>query len=370
MNILHLEASPGWGGQEMRILREAEGMRQRGHQVVLAVMQKGLLISHARNLGFTVYELNFKRLYWLLCLFYLLQIIRRHKIDLVNTHSSLDSWIGGIAARLAGKTVVRTRHLSTPIKPGWNSRMVYGKLADFVVTTCSSIIPMICKQSGKKLHQCCSIATGVDPTKISVHEKEAAAFRRQMGIGSTDFLVGTACFMRSWKGIDDLLKAADLLRHTPHLKWAIIGGGHAERHKRFADELRLENIVYFTGHLDNPFPAFAALDLFALLSTAHEGISQAILQAAYLSKPLLATSIGGLAEVCIDHVTGISVDPFTPEQVAKGVLTIKNNPVFRHQWGQQAHKLVMEKFTLAHTLDQMEEVYRFAQMYTAALHCL
>jgi glycosyltransferase involved in cell wall biosynthesis len=357
MNILHLEASAGWGGQEIRILREAEGMRSRGHQVILAVTKGGGLVVRAREAGFTVYELNFKRPHWFFCLFLLLRIIRRHRIDLVNTHSSLDSWIGGIAARISGKSIVRTRHLSTAIKPGWNSRMVYGKLADFVVTTCASIVPIICKQSGKQPHLCRSIATGVDPTKIQIQPGQAEAFRIQIGAAPDDFLIGTACFMRSWKGIDDLLKAADLLRHTPRLKWVIIGGGHAERHKVRARELQLENIVHFTGHLDNPFPGLAALDLFALLSTAHEGVSQAILQAAYLGKPLVATAVGGLGEVCIDQQTGIIVDPFSPTQVAAAVLAIKENPSLSRQLGQNAHQLVLEKFTLTHTLDQMEEVY-------------
>ena len=357
MNILHLEASAGWGGQEIRILREAEGMRARGHQVILAVTKGGGLVDRARQSGFTVYELNFKRPSWPVCLFHLLRIMRRHQIDLVNTHSSLDSWIGGIAARMAGKQIVRTRHLSTAIKPGWNSRMVYGKLADFVVTTCESILPMISIQSGKSPRKCRSVATGVDPIKIQVEPGQAEEFRKQIGVAPDDFLVGTACFMRSWKGIDDLLKAADILRDTPKIKWVIIGGGHAERHKVRARELKLNTIVHFTGHLDNPFPGLAALDLFALLSTAHEGVSQAILQAAYLGKPLIATSIGGLGEVCIDQRTGITVAPFSPNQVAEAVLAIKDNTSLRQRFGECAHQLVLEKFTLAHTLDQMEEVY-------------
>lgn len=362
MNILHLEASSGWGGQEIRILREAEGMRERGHHIFLAVTKGGGLVAPARQAGFTVYELSFQRLAWPLTLFRLLWILRRHQIDLVNTHSSLDSWIGGIAARIAKKALIRTRHLSTPIKPGWNSRMVYGKLADFVVTTCSSILPMISQQSGKKTHQCRSVATGVDPNKIRADIKDAAGFRKQLGISIHDFLVGTVCFMRSWKGIDDLLKAADLLRNTPHLKWVIIGGGHAERHKNYARKLQLENIVHFTGHLDPPFPAMAALDLFALLSTAHEGVSQAILQAAYLGKPLLATSVGGLGEICLDQITGFTVAPFSPDQVARAVLALRENGPLRHQLGQKARQLVLDKFTFTHTLDQMEEVYRLLQM--------
>ncbi len=356
MRILHLEASSGWGGQEIRILRESEGMRHRGHEIILGVMKGGGLVAQARNEGFLVYELNFKRHGWFICLFRLLWIIRRHKIDLVNTHSSLDGWIGGIAARLAGCRIVRTRHLSTAIRGGWNSRILYGKLADFVVTTCASIIPMISRQSGKREDLCKSIPTGVDPEKIVFQPEEAADFRKTFG--SDTFLVGTACFMRSWKGIEDFLKAAHLLRHLSHLKWVIIGGGHQDKYLKMAHDMKLDGIVHFTGHLKNPYPAIASLDVFALLSTAHEGVSQAILQAAYLGKPLLATPVGGLGEVCLDRETGLIVPPFSSEEVAKAVCELIENRHLRDELGNRARRLVERGFTLRHTLDQMEEVYQ------------
>ncbi len=358
MNILHLEASLGWGGQEIRILRESEGMKERGHEVILGVSKGGKLVEQARKAGFTVYELNFHRSSWIVSLFQLLKIIRHHGIDLVNTHSSLDAWIGGITARLARIPIIRTRHLSTPIKPGWNSRLVYGKLADFVVTTCEAIIPMIATQSGKPLSLCRSIATGVDPNRIFYRPEETIRFRESLGVVPSDFLIGTACSMRSWKGIDDLLGAAHLLRSHLDIQWVVIGGGHAERHLKKAKELELDGIVYFTGHLDNPFPALGALDVFTLLSTAHEGVSQAILQAAYLKKPLIATPVGGLGEVCIDHKTGLQVAPFSPEQVAEAVLELKDNPPLCQQLTQEAHQLVANHFTFKQTLDQMEGVYQ------------
>jgi len=357
MNILHLEASSGWGGQEMRILKEAEGMRDRGHTIALGVMQGGLLIQRARDAGFVVFELNFHKSGWLLCLFQILRIVRRHRIDLVNTHSSLDAWIGGIAARIANTKILRTRHLSTPIKPGWNSRVLYGALADFVVTTCASILPAIVQQSKKPLSQCRSVPTGIDPHKITYAPQDAAALRASLGIKQTDFLVGTACFMRSWKGINDLLLAAHLLREIPDLRWVVIGGGHAAIHHKKAAELHLEGIVHFTGHLENPFAALGSLDVFTLLSTANEGVSQAILQAAFLGKPLIATPTGGLGEVCIDGKTGLQVPPFSPARVADAVLGLKNNAPLRAQLGSAASALAAEHFTLQRTLDQMADVY-------------
>ena len=361
MNILHLEASPGWGGQEIRILREAEGMRLRGHDVVFAVMRGGGLVREARNAGFTVFEIAFQKRAWPWSLWRLLTIIRRHRIDLVNTHSSLDSWLGGIAARLSRTPIVRTRHLSTPIRSGLNSRLLYGALADFVVTTCSSILPTLAEQSGKPLSMMRCIPTGVDPSRMMALDAEVDAFRQSLHLSPDDFLVGTACFMRSWKGIHELLEAAQILRHVAHLKWVIIGGGHQDAYRQRAAELCLEGIVHFTGHLPEPVFALKALDAFALLSTAHEGVSQAILQAAFLEKPLIATPVGGLGEVCLDGQTGIQVPPFSSSCVAAAVQRLMSDPLTRSRYGKNARNLVLQRFTLQHTLDEMEEVYGIVQ---------
>jgi len=109
--------------------------------------------------------------------------------------------------------------------------------------------------------------------------------------------------------------------------------------------------------------------VFALLSTANEGVSQALLQAAYLQKPLIATVTGGLGEVCLDRKTGIQVAPFASDQVAKAVLELHSKPALRLAFGLAASKLVQERFSFQQTLDQMEEVYRLvlksAAFYTS-----
>jgi len=184
-----------------------------------------------------------------------------------------------------------------------------------------------------------------------------ASFRKELGIEDEDCLVGTVCFVRSWKGIEDLMRAAHLLRDIKQIKWVIIGGGFVDRYKGLAAELALDKILYFTGHLDDPAPAIAALDVFTLLSTANEGISQACLQAAYLEKPLVTTTVGGLPEVCRQLETGILVPPGKPKDVAAAVLALYDDPELRAQLGKRARQLVENSFTIKHTLDQMEQVY-------------
>jgi glycosyltransferase involved in cell wall biosynthesis len=90
-------------------------------------------------------------------------------------------------------------------------------------------------------------------------------------------------------------------------------------------------------------------------------VSQAILQAGFLGLPLIATSVGGLGEVCIDGATGFLVDPLSPAQVAQSVMKLKDNPSLCKEMGGNAHQLVLEKFTLEQTLNEMEAVYQQMQ---------
>ncbi len=361
MRILHTESSNGWGGQEMRILHEAEGMRRRGHEVFLAVTQGGSLASHARESGFVVYEVPLKKSKAIPGFFQLLSIIKKHRIELVNTHSSWDAWLGGIAGRFAGKKVIRTRHLSTSIRKGANSFLLYKALADSVVTTSSAIVPVIQKQAYLPPSRVRCIPTGIDPARLKFFQEDVIRFRNSLGLNEGDLLVGTVCVVRSWKGIEDLLKAAELLRGNKKIKWAVVGGGHIQDYLPKLYELGLDGQVTFTGHLDPPYAAIASMDIFMLLSTANEGISQATLQASYLERPLITTTVGGLPEVCLHEKTGIVVPPFSPEKIAEAVRILGSDPALRRAYGQSGKAHVIEKFTLKKTLDQMEEVY--AQVY-------
>lgn len=357
MKIMHTESSMGWGGQEMRILAEAEGMRERGHKVFFAVSHDCELAKRAKQKGFIVHTFCFKKKAALITIWKLLLLYKKERIDIVNTHSSLDAWVAGIAARLSKKPIVRTRHLSTYIRGGLNGFILYNKLADFVVSTSCSVLPLLQEKAALTRSRMQCIATGVNPM-ITKSVRDSAGFRKQIGVKPKDILVGTACVMRSWKGIPDLLRAADLLRNHQHIKWVLIGGGYLDQYVVMIREMELEGIVICTGHLESPYTAINALDIFMLLSTAHEGVSQAVLQADFFKRPLITTSIGGLPEVCIHKKTGLRVPASAPGAVAQAVLEMVRNPSLRESLGEHAKALVEKKYMITHTLDQMEAVYQ------------
>lgn len=358
LNILHTESSNGWGGQEIRILKEAEGMRTRGHNIIFCIVKGGQLVKKARAKNFLVYEIPFFtkwNAFWLI--FALTFIILKHKIDIINTHSSTDSWVGGIAARFCKKKVIRTRHLSTPVKDGLNSRILYNYLTDFMITTSSCIIPQICKQSGLSLNKCRCIATGVDPSTMEINPKRIEELKSTYGITNEDFVIGTVCVLRCWKGISDILQSANLLRDVKNLKWLIVGGGDVEKYKQMAEKLNLSGIVFFTNHLDDPQNAIHIMNIFMLLSTASEGISQAVLQAGFLKKPLITTNVGGLPEVCLDNENGFVVPPQSPDAVVEKIKILMGNQSLRSSMGLKSNQLINDHFLIKNTLDATQECY-------------
>lgn len=343
MTILHTEASLGWGGQEIRIFEECLSLRDEGYRMILAAPLESHLYDRMQKAGFEVFPFSFE---WK-NLWKLGYIIRSQNVKLINTHSSKDSWMGGIAARLFGCKVIRTRHLSTAVKKGLNSILLYRCLADAVVTTCNITASVLQKQSGQK--RCLSIPTGIKPEKVMVNYDA----RAKLSIGKDAFVVGTLCVLRSWKGVQDLLLAAELCQDLP-ITWLIVGDGPM-RESLELQAKSLKNVI-FTGHVEPPYEALAAMDVFALLSIANEGVSQATLQAAVLGKPLLTTNIGGLPEVCLHGETGFVTH--SPQQTASYVKRLYNDRELLKTLGLAAQELVNKNFTFSQTVSKMKEVYQ------------
>ena len=128
MKILHTEASLGWGGQEIRILSEAAGLMARGHLVALACPEESRIFREAERYSVPVVAVAIgkKRLGGLLAL---RRLLVRQPFDVINTHSSTDSWLAALAcASLKGSPpIVRTRHVSTPLGNRATTRWLYDR---------------------------------------------------------------------------------------------------------------------------------------------------------------------------------------------------------------------------------------------------
>src|SRR5271170_2902889 len=109
--ILHSESSRGWGGQEVRVFTELEWMRAHGHWVALAAHPQSAIAARAQEAGILFYPLQTHKALLPVGVVRMTAWLLRHRIDVVNTHSSNDGWLVGLAARLACRPLlIRSRH--------------------------------------------------------------------------------------------------------------------------------------------------------------------------------------------------------------------------------------------------------------------
>ena len=357
LTILHTEASDGWGGQEIRVLNEMLGMWTRGHRVLLAAPPSAAILRRASAAGIETFPVAMDAVGFAPSVIQLMALIRKSKVSLVNTHSSRDSWIAGIAGRLSGVKVLRTRHISSRLNSSPLTRLVYGRLCHGVITTGEFIRGQLLTELRIDPGRVFPIATGIDVGHFSQGDGEV--FRREMGIPGNTVVVGIAAVLRSWKGHLDLLHAMHtVVAAHPETMLVIAGEGPRRRAIEPAvKSLGLERHVRLVGHRDDIHRVIQAFDIAVLSSYASEGIPQFILQAMAAGKPVVGTRVGGIPEAVRDGVTGLLVPPRDPESMAKAIQSLLEKPERIKSMGHEGFLAVSREYTMENMLDRIEGLY-------------
>ena len=356
LRIVHTESSLGWGGQEMRILSEAQGMIRRGHDVKLICPPQARIHMEAPNWGVPVLGVPIEKKRPG-CLRALVTALRANHADVVNTHSSTDSWLAALSLAILGHPapIVRTRHISAPVPRGMLSRWLYMRAAARIVTTGEALKRQLVEYNGFSASRIDSVPTGIDAGRFRPGERKAS--RARFGLPQDRILVGIAATLRSWKGHAYLLEA--MTRLPDHIELVIIGDGpqRAALERRIA-ELGLQGRVRMQGQQADVLPWLRALDIFALPSFANEGVPQALVQAMLVELPCVTTPDGGIPEVAENERTALLVAPRDPVALAAAIERLAGNEGLRRELGEAARKHCVEGYSYERMLDGMEAIYR------------
>ena len=304
LRILHTEASMGWGGQEIRILTEAQTFRAHGHEVMVAANADSEIAANAPRYGIAVTLLPLARRN-VKSVVAVRRFLREWEPDVVNTHSSLDAWLVALARlRLVPcPRIVRTRHLSAAVPRTLASRWVYNRGADFVMTTGQAIVEDLARDGFVPRARLAAVPTGIDADVFTPGDKGTA--RAALGLPHDKFLFGIVATLRSWKGHLVLLEALKQLA-DPATHVVMVGDGpmlpNIEKH---IAALGIGGQVTLAGRQSDVAQYLRALDVFVLPSYANEGVPQALLQAIASGLPVITCPVGGIPEVArgLDTVT-------------------------------------------------------------------
>jgi glycosyltransferase involved in cell wall biosynthesis len=362
LSIVHTENSCGWGGQEIRILTEARGMLDRGHRVTLLAPPEAPIAAAGVRMGIPVITLPIqkKRLRGFLALRRWLAA-NRGAIDVLNTHSSTDSWLCALACATLPHPppIVRTRHVSTTVRNRIGTRWLYVTAVAHIVTTGEALRRQLARDNAIPLEHMTSVPTGIDLARFV--PGDAAAARARLGLPPRPAL-GIVATLRDWKGHDYLFEAIARDRAA----WAgwqvlVVGDGpYRDRLDARLAALGLAGAIHFAGQQEDVVPWLQALDLFVLPSYGEEGVPQAILQAMACAIPVVSTPVGAIAEAVEDGVTGLLVAPRSAEALAAGLATLRDDLALRMRFAAAAHARAVRDFGLDPMLDRMEAVFRSA----------
>jgi len=353
LSIVHTEASLGWGGQEIRILSESQGMIRRGHDVKLLCPPEARIFTEARGYGVPAIALPIGRkrpvgvkvLYaWL----------KGHHCNVVSTHSSTDSWLAAFALLAMGRPIptVRTRHISAPVPRNAPTRWLYTRATARIVTTGEALKKELVERNGFPAQRIDSVPTGIDTARFRPGDRNA--MRAKLNLPLERKLVGIIATLRSWKGHKFLIEAL-----PPDAHLVIVGDGPMRAVlEDLVSQRGLRERATFAGNQSDVVPWLQALDVFALPSYANEGVPQALIQAMLVGLPCVTTSVGGIPELAIHEQTALVVPTEDAKSLGHAVQRLLTDTALARRLGDAARAHAAANFSYQGMLDRMEEIYR------------
>ena len=361
LHILHTEAAAGWGGQEIRVLQETRLLLERGHRVSLVCQADSPLEERARSISnsrFHLIPISMKSALSLWVFLTLYRYVSKNNLDVIHTHSSVDSWLGGVVGKLSGVPVIRTRHVSLPVNDFFPNHLLYSYIPQRILTSGNMISDIVkqvrCVDSNKVV----SIPAGVDLRKFD-SEISGEKIREELKVDSNQILIGKIGVVRGWKGHNYFLEAIPLiLKKIPSARFVIVGDGPGFKEIKSKVKLAgIDNKVDLLGHREDVPEIMAALDVQVLASFAGEGTPQIIPQAFVMKTPVVATKIASIPDLLGQGERGILIEPENALSLAEGVLKLIRNPDIAKRLVENAYSFCLKELTVDKMMDSTIAIY-------------
>jgi len=201
------------------------------------------------------------------------------------------------------------------------------------------------------------IYNGVDLSRYD-HQEPCCTLPEEYGMEPGSQIVGVVARLEPEKGHPTLLEAWPLvLRACPNAYLLIVGeGSRRDALEAQVRELRIAHRVVFTGRRDDIPAVTAALDV-AVLPSYREAQGLTILEAMALSRPVVASDVGGIPEMITDGVTGLLVPPHDAEALAAAIARLLRDHPYADTLARAGHDLVHDRFCIELMVAAVQTIY-------------
>lgn len=361
--VLHILLSMSMGGAETLVYHMVQHSSFAGNKPVICCLKSvGELGERLKDEGFTVYcHYSKMGVDWGL-IGWIRRIILSEKIDVVHAHQYPAFFYGAPAAFLAGRVkCIYTEHGRLyPDKRHWKRCLVNPVLAasvDHLVSISLSTAKAMADIDNLPSNKIKIINNGVDICRM-MPALDQARKRRELSIGETCQIIGTAARLEPIKNLPMMLRAFKRIHHVlPETCLIVAGDGSQMEHLVvLAADLGIADDVRFIGlRFDMP-EIYLLMDVF-LLTSFTEGISVTLIEAMASGVPGVVTDVGGNPEVVTDGVTGRLVTSDDDVMLAEVVVELLQNPGSAKALGGAGREKVLEKFSFETMIDSYWKLY-------------
>ncbi|HET6497441.1 MAG TPA: glycosyltransferase family 4 protein, partial [Coriobacteriia bacterium] len=365
--VLFVNSFPGptLGGGETHLMHLVRGARAAGWRVAVAAAADGALARDAREAGAHVFEIEYSRTRAPAIPGRLRAIAEECDADvIVGTGFFTNMLVRRAAGRFLRAKAVNIVHTepdasrhegSGTLALGVRKRVdaaSHGRVDRFVAV--SSAVRDALSSDGVDPERVVTIVNGIDIERLRAEARLPAP----EGVRAPGPLVGFVGRLAPVKGAEHFVRMAAILSfRVPRSRFVIAGSGPEEdRLRGSADARGLAGRLRFLGHVSPAAPVLNASDVVVVPSLS-EGFSLVAAEAMALAKPVVATRVGGLADVVVDGETGLLVPPADPEALAAAVARLLRDPALTARLGEAGSRRVEECFTVERMVREHLELF-------------
>lgn len=361
-NVLHLIDTFGTGGAESVYLQLLSRLDANRFRSFPALLGKGWLRDAVAAAGHVPIDMQTAGSMDIAYLRQLAAVVRRLKIDVIQTHLLTTAVYGGVVGLLTGVPVVSTFHGLNDVQ----GRLLRPKAAAIgvgaarVVFVSEYLRDAIVARLPALRRRSAVICNGVDTSRF--RPRKSTALRRELEIADDEFVVGAVGRIIHGKGFDVLIRAAHRLRNHPvKFRYIIIGEKLADDDTdqylaQLTRELSLERVIHILPFRDGIEEVFNNFDAY-VLSSRTEGFSLTTVEAMACGLPVVATASGGPEEIVQADIDALLVPPENPDALADAMSRVAMDAALRGRLARQARTAAVRRFSLDTTVSRYEALY-------------
>lgn len=288
------------------------------------------------------------------------QLVLDERIDVVHSHSPAVA----VGARLALRSIGRARrprHVYTEHNR-WDAYRLPTRLANAATLALDDEVFAVSEEArgsvaARLRPRVTTLHHGVDRDQVRAAAAPRAETRAALGIPDEHVVAVQVANYRTEKAHEVLVDAAERLRRRDDLTFLLVGQGPRQEEITALVRARgLEDRVRILGFRTDVASLLAAGDAL-VLSSDHEGLPVAVMEALALGVPVVSTAVGGIPEAIDHEVEGLLVPPRDPAALAAAVARIADDGALRGRLGTAA-RARSAQFDAATATATIEAAYR------------